>query len=166
MACVIQHISKYYISLTMYRRGWLDREIYESGFKCYWILKTIGYHLISLDWIEYMQAVLDCDQKWGSTMISWRYIICPVMCAYDCAPSFQMIFLSLNSDLLITHVAYLRNGEGVIVHWSPQCLLKSKSLCLLGNVVGLVLVYLRGFPATAHFTSHHGPRDSARCRDE
>ena len=47
----------------MYRRGWLDREIYENGFKCYWILKTIGYHLISLDWIEYMQAVLDCDQK-------------------------------------------------------------------------------------------------------
>ena len=38
-------------------------DIYENGFKCYWILKTIGYHLISLDWIEYMQAVLDCDQK-------------------------------------------------------------------------------------------------------
>ena len=84
-------ISKHKISFTMYRRGWLDREIYENGFKCYWILKTIGYHLISLDWIEYTQAGLDCDQKWGSTLRSWRYINCPVMCAYDCARSFQMI---------------------------------------------------------------------------
>ena len=68
---------------------------------------------------------------------------------------------SLNSDLLITHVAYQRNGEGVIVHWSPQCLLQSKSLCLLGNMVGLVLVYLRNSPATAHLTSHNGTVPSA-----
>ena len=140
----------------MYRRGWLDREIYENGFKCYWILKTIGYHLISLDWIEYMQAVLDCDQKWGSTMISWRYIICPVMCAYDCARSFQMIVSHLIRTYWSPMLPMWGTGRAWLSIGAPNA---SSSLSLFAswasNVVGLVLVYLRGSPATAHLTSHY-----------